>query len=260
LAEVLFGKERIAESNDSSRWISKVGRLWTPKILKMTNSKFRELFEEFRAVVSGRNSALDAILPPIVFLALNGLMSFQAAMWGALILSIIIAIFRLMKKQSLWYALAGVGSVLVAIALVWILGSAEGFFLPGLVSGSMTLLLAILSLIIRRPMVAWSSYIARRWPLEWYWSPRIKPAYDEVTFAWVIFFTARLYLQYAAYQTADTTMLAVTNFLTGWPSTILLLILSYLYGSWRLVNLQGPSVEEFQNNVLPPWQSQRRGF
>src|SRR5512137_88300 len=108
----------------------------------MTQSKSRELFEEFRAVVSGGQSMLDAILPPIVFLALNGLMSFQAAMWGALILSIIIAAFRLLKKQSLWYSLAGVGSVLVAIALVWILGSAEGFFLPGLVSGSMTLLLA----------------------------------------------------------------------------------------------------------------------
>jgi hypothetical protein len=29
---------------------------------------------------------------------------------------------------------------------------------------------------------------------------------------------------------------------------------------WRLAKLQGPSVEEFKNNVPPPWQSQRRGF
>lgn len=223
-------------------------------------NKLRGLFEEFRAVAAGGQSMLDAILPPIVFLVLNGLMSFQAAMWGALVLSVVIAAFRLQKKQPLWYALAGVGSVLVAIALVWILGSAEGFFLPGLVSGSMTLLLAILSLVIRRPMVAWTSYISRRWTWDWYWHPRVKPAYDEVTLAWVIFFAARLYLQYAAYQTADTTLLAVTNFLTGWPSTIILLILSYLYGSWRLVNLGGPSVEEFTNNVPPPWTSQRRGF
>ena len=226
----------------------------------MTQSKLRELFEEFRAVVAGGQSMLDAILPPIVFLALNGLMSFQAAMIGALILSVVIAVFRLSKKQPLWYALAGVGSVLVAIALVWILGSAQGFFLPGLVSGSMTLLLAILSLVIRRPMVAWTSYLSRRWAWDWYWHPRVKPAYDEVTFAWVVFFAARLYLQFAAYQNADTTLLAVTNFLTGWPSTIILLILSYLYGSWRLANLAGPSVEEFQNNVPPPWTSQRRGF
>lgn len=222
--------------------------------------KARELFEEFRAVVAGGNSALDAILPPIIFLLLNGLMSFQAAMVGALILSIVTAIFRLRKKQSLWYSLAGVGSVLVAIALAWMLGSAQGFFLPGLISGSMTLLLAVLSLVIRRPMVAWTSYIARHWDWNWYWHPRVKPAYDEVTFAWVIFFAARLYLQFVVYQNGNPTLLAATNFVTGWFSTILLLILSYLYGSWRLVNLAGPSVEEFANHSPAPWQSQRRGF
>ncbi|MBI5354714.1 MAG: DUF3159 domain-containing protein [Chloroflexi bacterium] len=222
--------------------------------------KSREIFEEFRVVVSGQNSVLDAILPPIVFLLLNGLMNFQAAMYGALILSIIIAIFRLLRKQSLWYALAGIGSVLVAIALVWVLGKSEGFFLPGLVSGSMTLLLAILSLVIRRPMVAWTSYIARRWPLEWYWHPEVRPAYSEVTFAWVIFFALRLYLQFSFFQQANTSMLAVTNFITGWPATILLLVLSYLYGTWRLANLHGPSVEEFKTHVPAPWQSQKRGF
>jgi len=222
--------------------------------------KSREVFEEFRTVVSGQNSFLDAILPPIVFLLLNGLISFQAAMWGALVLSIVIAIFRLRKKQSLWYALAGVGSVLLAIAVVWLLGKFEGFFLPGLVSGSMTLLLAILSLVIRRPMVAWSSYVARRWPIDWYWHPQVRPAYSEVTFAWVIFFAARLFLQFSLYQSASTNMLALTNFITGWPATILLLILSYLYGTWRLANLHGPSVEEFQNHLPAPWKSQTRGF
>jgi hypothetical protein len=39
-----------------------------------------------------------------------------------------------------------------------------------------------------------------------------------------------------------------------------LLIVSYLYGTWRLRNLGGPSVEEFQAGEEPPWESQRRGF
>ncbi len=222
--------------------------------------KLRELVEEFRAVLAGKHSALDAILPPLVLLALNGLAGWRTAMWGALLLSVLIAAFRLTKKQSLWYSLAGVGGTLAALALAWLLGAAKGFFLPGLVSGSMVLALAILSLVVRRPMVAWTSYLARRWAWNWYWHPRVKPAYDEVTFAWVLFFAARLYLQFAAYQNGDPTLLAATNFLTGWVSTASLLILSYLYGSWRLVNLRGPSVEEFENNVPPPWKSQRRGF
>lgn len=226
----------------------------------MQQSKWHELLEEIRTVFTGRNSFFDAILPPIIFLLINGLVGFQAAMWSALLLSAGIAILRIVRKQSLIYALAGVGSVAVAIGLARYLGKSEGFFLPGLISGSMTLLLTILSLVIRRPMVAWTSYIARRWPLDWYWHPQVRPAYSEVTFAWVIFFTARLLLQFSLFENQNINSLALTNFVTGWPATILLLIFSYLYGTWRLAQLSGPSVEEYRNNVPPPWQSQRRGF
>lgn len=222
--------------------------------------KALELWEEFRTIVVKKNSFLDAIAPPIVFLLLHELAGFQAAMWGALVLAMLIAGLRVWNKQSLFYALSGIGSVGLAVAIAVWLGRSEGFFATSLVSGSMMLLLAVLSLVIRRPMVAWTSYIARRWPIDWYWHPQVRPAYSEVTFVWAIFFAARLFLQFLFFQQANTAMLAVTNLLTGWPAIIVLLILSYLYGSWRLKNLRGPSVEEFKNNTPPPWKSQQRGF
>jgi hypothetical protein len=223
-------------------------------------NKWCELLDELRTVFTGRNSFLDSILPPIIFLVINGLVGFQVAMWSALAFSIIIAIFRIIRKQSLLYALAGVGSVAVAIGIAWFLGKSEGFFLPGLVSESLTLLLTIISLVIRRPMMAWTSYIARRWPLDWYWHPQVRPAYSEVTFAWTIFFAVRLFLQFSLFESKNVNSLAITNFITGWPATILLLIVSYLYGTWRLAQLRGPSVDEFRNDTPAPWQSQRRGF
>ena len=226
----------------------------------MKQQKWRELLDELRTVFAGRNSFLDAILPPILFLLVNGLVGFQAAMWSALLLSIIIAAARIIRKQPLLYALAGVGSVGIAIGIAWFLGKSEGFFLPGLISGSMTLLLTVVSLVIRRPMVAWTSYIARRWPLDWYWHDKVRPAYSEVTFVWAIFFAARLFLQFSLFQNENVNSLAMTNFITGWPATILLLVFSYLYGTWRLAKLSGPSVEEFRSNAPAPWQSQRRGF
>jgi len=119
------------------------------------------------------------------------------------------------------------------------------YLLPGLISGSVTLFLTILSLVIRRPMVAWTSYLARRWPLEWYWHPLVMPAYSEVTFAWAVFFAIRLLYQFVFFQDADVNSLAVLNFITGWPATVLLLVVSYLYGTWRLAQLRGPSVQEF---------------
>jgi len=226
----------------------------------MKGQKWRELLDEIRIVFAGRNSFLDAVLPPIIFLLVNGLVGFQAAMWGALLLSVFFAVVRIIRKQSLLYALVGVGSVGIAIGIAWFLGKSEGFFLPGLISGSMTLLLTVVSLVIRRPMVAWTSFLARRWPLDWYWHAQVRPAYSEVTFAWAIFFAARLFLQFSLFQNENVNVLGLANFITGWPATILLLVFSYLYGTWRLVKLSGPSVDEFRSNAPAPWQSQRRGF
>ena len=224
-----------------------------------SKSKSRELLEEFRSVL-GKVGLLDTILPPVLFLALNSFLGFQAAVGGALALAILIAVLRLGRKQSLLYSLAGIGSVGLAIALAWFLGRSEGYFLPGIVNGGIIVALALVSLLIRRPFVAWTSFIARRWPLEWYWHPRVRPAYSEVTIAWTLFFAARLAWQVNLFQGQNTNQLAFVNFLLGWPALIILLVFSYLYGTWRLGNLNGPSVEEFRKQLSHPWEGQKRGF
>lgn len=221
--------------------------------------KARELLEEFRAV-TGKVGLLDTVLPPVLFLLLNGLAGFTAAMTGALGLSVLIAVLRLRRGQSLVYALGGMGSVGLAVALALLLGRSEGFFLPGIVNGGLTVALALVSLLIRKPMVAWTSYLARRWPLDWYWHERVRPAYTEVTVVWLAFFAVRLFWQVTLYQNNNVDQLAFVNALTGWPAIIALLVFSYLYGTWRLARLGGPSVEEFRNGAPAPWSGQRRGF
>ena len=221
--------------------------------------KLQELLDEFR-LVQGKSSLLDAILPPVIFLLFNGLFGFQAAIWASLGLAVLIGVLRLWRGKNILYALAGIGSVGLAIAIVWLLGREESFFIPNLVSGGITLALALISLIFRRPFVAWTSFIARRWPLDWYWHPRVRPAYSEVTVAWTIFFAARLFWQVNLFQAQAANKLAFVNALLGWPALVILLVFSYLYGTWRLGNLKGPSVEEFRDQSPAPWQGQTRGF
>jgi hypothetical protein len=221
--------------------------------------KVRELLEEFR-IVMGKVGLLDMILPPILFLLLNGLAGFNAAMIGALGLSTLIAVTRIRRGQSLVYTLGGTASVGLAIALAFLLGRSEGFFLPGIVNGGLTVAITLVSLIIRKPMVAWTSYFARRWPLDWYWHEKVRPAYTEVTVAWLAYFALKLFWQVSLFQGREIDELTLVNTLTGWPATILLLVLSYLYGTRRLASLQGPSVEEFRRGMPSPWSGQRRGF
>jgi hypothetical protein len=223
-------------------------------------SKLQELGEEFRTVLTGRGNLLDSILPPVLFVALNSLFALQAAALGSLGVAAAFMIVRLARRQPVHYALAGLGGVGLAVLVAWLLGRAEGYFLPGLVTSAGTLVVMVVSLIARRPLVAWTSFLARRWPLPWYWHPRVRPAYTEVTWLWLVVLGARLGLQLILFQRAEPVLLAVANLLGGWPATIVLLVITYLYGTWRLQRLGGPSVDEFKAGAEPPWQGQRRGF
>jgi hypothetical protein len=226
----------------------------------LETNKLRELVEEFRTVVAGRTNLIDSVIPPVMFVVLNAWLGFDYAMWGSLALAVLIAALRLIRGQSLRYALFGIGGVLVAILIAKLLDRAESYFLPPIITGAVTVVLSAVSVLVRRPLVAWTSHIARRWPLGWYWHPRVRPAYAEVTIVWTAFFALKLALQIRLFQQAQAGALAFVNLITGWPATVVLLALSYIYGLWRLQHLQGPSVEEYETNAEPPWTGQRRGF
>ncbi len=223
--------------------------------------KLQELGEELRGVLSGRGSRLlDSFFPPLVFLLINSLSNVDAALWGALATSGGFAAYRLFRRESMIYALGGLGGTLLAALFVKLSGSGAGFFLPGFFSGAATVILCVVSVAFNRPLVAWTSFITRRWALNWYWHPQVLPAYNEVTILWAVAFAARLTLEYWLYQQDALGALGTVRIFLGWPFIVVLLIVSYIYGLWRLGQLKGPSVDEFKAGKAPPWEGQKRGF
>ncbi len=223
-------------------------------------SRRKELQEELRSVLSGRGARLlDSFLPPLVFLILNPLAGVDVALWGALVVAALFAIYRIARRENLAYALGGLGGTLLAAVFVKLSGSGSGYFLPGFVSGAVTVVLCVVSVAFNRPLVAWTSFITRRWMLAWYWHPQVLPAYNEVTILWAVAFAARLTFEFWLYQQDALGALGTVRILLGWPFIIALLIVTYLYGLWRLGKLQGPSVEEFKAGKAPPWEGQKRG-
>lgn len=223
------------------------------------SNRVSEVLHELSFVLRGRTSLADVIIPAGSFLILNAILDFTTAVWISLVITVGFTIFRIIRKEPLLFILLGLaGASLTAILSQ--LGGTQGYMLPGLITNGINILIGVVSLLVRRPMVAWTSHIVRRWNRAWYWHPQVRPAYSEVTFAWVIFFALRTLfeLQLAASQSGI--LLSIGKFIEGWPATIGLLIASYLYGIWRLRQLQGPSVEEFNAQLPPPWNSQVRGF
>jgi len=222
------------------------------------NNKINEILTELKLVISSKT--IDSIIPPIVFLISNRLFNLQTAAINAVLIILVIGIIRLIKKQTIKYALGGLGLVIIASTLAYITKSAAGYFIPAIINSSILFVISLTSVIIGKPLAAWASHLTRGWPIEWFWRKDIKPAYREVTWFWTALLLLRLILQLILYNLGGEGQLAWINILLGWPFTITVLILSYVYGIWRLKNLGGPSVDEFKENVQPPWEGQTKGF
>jgi hypothetical protein len=222
--------------------------------------KSKELLQEFRTVFSGRTNTADTIIPPLLYALVNMLAGLLLATISALVLAAFLTVLRLVRKQSWLYALSGLVLTLLAAGLAWYTQNAASFFLPDLLTSGVLLAAALLSILAGKPLAAWSSHLTRAWPKEWYWLPNICPAYTEVTWIWAAFIAVRLIAQYYFYQQGNVSLLGWANVLLGWPVTIVVLVISYLYGIWRLAKLAGPSVEEFLSHQPAPWKGQKRGF
>ncbi len=223
--------------------------------------KLKEIGEETKSLMNGRTGWVDAFLCSILFTLTLTIWNLQTA---------IIVVFGVFAWLLLIYhysrgvrgigLLGGLLGAAISIAFVYLFQSEEAYFAPALITDILVVVLGIGSVIVKRPFVAWNSALFRRWPWDWYWHDRVRPAYTETTWLWIIYFSVRLVAQLYFFRDGNVTGLAWVSFTLGWAGTTTLLITTYIYGIWRLRQLGGPSVEEFRNNTPPPWESQRRGF
>ena len=223
--------------------------------------KIRELQGEFKTIFAGQGRmVIISLIPLILFLILNSLTDLIPALIPSLLIALIIFLFSLFQKMNLRYAVISFAGPLLAAGFIYLSGSESGILIPGLISGGITVFLCLVSVFIKQPLAAWTSYITRRWPLDWYWHNQVRPAYTEVTLIWAGAFSARLAIEYWLFQQQSLNSPVFSKLLLGWPYTIFILIISYLFGSWRLGKLAGPSVKEFESGILPPWEGQKSGF
>ncbi len=217
-----------------------------------------EITKELRMVLTGKS--LDILLPPIIFLLLNNLLSLTIALVGSLLLNILFFSLRIIQKENMYYALGGLIGVLLAITLAYINNNGSNFFLPDIIGTGVLVVITTISLIIKKPLAIWVSHITRGWDLKWFYREDVLPAYREVTIFWLFFFLLRFSIEVYLYISSTVDELVVANIIMGIPLLITVLTISYVYGITRLRKLGGPGIDEFLNGSEPPYRGQIKGF
>ena len=221
---------------------------------------WEDIREDLRGLFVGERTLGDSFVAPIAFVVVYALSSLGPAAAAALVAGGLVAAWRVRKGQEVVYAVAGIGAIGFAAFLALRSGRPESFFLPGIVGAAAMAVLALVSILVGRPLSAWSSWSYRKWPLEWYWRQDVRPAYTAVTAVWALYFVGRAGLQWIFYVAERPEALAAAKVATSWPTIIPLLIATYAYGNRRLHKLGGPTVAEFEAAAEGPYTGRQRGF
>lgn len=224
--------------------------------------KFKNQFNEIKSEVLGlnesQNNIFDSILAPVFFVLTFRFFDLNIAIISTAVLVALTFGYRLVKKDEIKFAFYGVLGTLVALLIAQIQGTASGFFLPGIIRDLSIAFIGFVSIVFKKPFTIYSSMYFRKWPMEWYLLPTVKPAYNRVAILWVLFLGAKGGLQVLFFNNPE--VLAIIKLTTSNQTTLILLVVSYFIGLNKLKALNGPSVEEFKNNTPPPWKGQQRGF
>ncbi len=219
-----------------------------------------DIRNDLRDLFTGERTIGDSFPAPLVFVAVNAWAGLGWAATAALFVGLGVAAWRLRKGQQVVYAIGGIGAIAFTAFLALRSGRAESYFLPGILGAAGAAIGTVVSIVVRRPLAAWSSRLVRQWPMEWYVRPDVRPAYTSVSWIWVAFFAGRALVQWVLFTNGEPELLAIAKVLTSWPTIIPLLIVSYVYGNRKLHRLGGPNVEEFRAGAEPPYADHQRGF
>jgi len=180
--------------------------------------------------IGGWRGMFDSGVPAAVFLiayTVNG-SELAPAIWSAVIVGAVIAVWRLVRKQPLLQIAGGFAGIGVSAAVAAFTGKAEDFFLPGLLVNLGYGTAALVSILIGWPVVGLMVGAMVGEPTGWRSDARLRRTYATATWVWVGLFYLRLAVQLPFYLAGAVGVLGTLKIVMGWPLFLLAAWFSYL--------------------------------
>ena len=181
--------------------------------------------------LGGTRGLLDSGLPSIVFLvAFNISHNLNKSAVVSIALSILFAIARLVKRETLQHAISGVMGVAFCALLARHTGKAADFYLPGLIINVVYGIIYTVSNLVGWPVLGILLGPVLGENLAWAKVPARKNAYRRAGWLWVTLFVSRLVVQYPLYKTNHINWLGTARLIMGTP-----LFLLVGWGTWLIL-------------------------
>jgi hypothetical protein len=180
--------------------------------------------------VGGPRGVAESALPAAAFVltyTISG-QDTRAAVIAAVALGVIFAVARIVRGQTVQFALAGLAGLALSAYVVSKTGKAEDFFLPGLLANAGYAAAYLISIFVRWPLLGVIVAMLRGGDMSWRKDPLAVRAYSRASWVWVALFSLRLAVQLPLYLASALTALGVARIAMGIPLFAVGIWLSWL--------------------------------
>jgi len=167
--------------------------------------------------MGGVPGIIASTIPVAVFVVVNIVSTLQPALIAALAAGVVIAIWRIVRKQPLQPAVSGLFGVGIAAFIAYRTGEARGFYLPGLIYSAVLGLAFLVSVLVRWRLAGVIWHGINGDGQSWRRDPRLLRAYTWASLLWTLVFAARLVVQGLLYNADATTWLGIARLAMGYP-------------------------------------------
>ncbi len=183
------------------------------------------------AALGGTRGLIDSGVPSILFLVIfNFGHHLHPAIYASVALSVLLTIYRLIRKESLQHALSGLFGIAICALFAGHSGKASAFYLPSIYKNIFFLIIYGGANLIRYPLLGLVIGPILGENLEWRKHPARKKVYTQASWLWAGMFALRIAIQYPLYLANKLNALGVANFFLGYP-----LYLAVLWGTWQIL-------------------------
>lgn len=190
--------------------------------------------------IGGWRGMIDSALPSVIFIVLYVVLGLtpqwstdrlKISLIAAVGMGVVIAVLRLIRKESLQQVLAGFVGVAVSAFVAARTGNAEDYFLPGILLNAGYFAAFLISILVRWPLIGVIVGLLTTQNTQWRTDPALRRTYAAASWLWVAMFALRLLVQLPLYFAGLVAPLGVLKILMGWP-----LYLAAVYFTYRLVS------------------------
>jgi hypothetical protein len=167
--------------------------------------------------MGGVPGIVASTIPVAVFVVTNVLFDLRPALVAALAAGVLVAGWRLIRREALQPAVSGLLGVGIAAYIAHRTGEARGFYLPGLVVSGFLGTAFLVSVLVRRPLAGVIWHALNGDGQGWRRDPRLLRAYTLASLLWTLVFAARLVVQGLLYNADEETWLGIARLAMGYP-------------------------------------------